>query len=109
MFHELRQYDLELSRVGTFLQNFEESGLPAMSACGFELVGAWIEDIGPNTATRYVWLARWENLDKRTEALQKVRVNPDYIAFGESIKGIIRNIDTRILRNVSFSPMLSTP
>jgi hypothetical protein len=109
MFHELRQYDLELSGVRTFLENFEKSGLPVMTACGFELVGAWIEEIGPSTATRYVWLARWENLDQRTEALQKVRVDPDYAAFGESIKGIIRHIDTRILRNVSFSPMLSTP
>ena len=107
MFHELRQYDLELSGVATFLKNFEESGLPVMTACGFDLVGAWMQEIGPNTATTYVWLARWENLDARTEALQKVRVNADYQAFGESIKGIIRRIDTRILRNVSFSPLLS--
>jgi hypothetical protein len=105
MFHELREYDLELSGVATFLKNFEESGLPVMTACGFELVGAWIQDIGPNTATKYVWLAKWENLDARTEALQKLRVNADYQAFGESIKGIIRRIDTRILRSVSFSPL----
>jgi hypothetical protein len=69
MFHELREYDLELSGVATFLKNFEESGLPV------------------------------------TEALQKLRVNADYQAFGESIKGIIRRIDTRILRGVSFSPL----
>jgi hypothetical protein len=71
MFHELRQYDLDLSGVGTFLENFEKAGLPAMTRCGFE-----------------------------------VRVDPEYIAFGQSIKGIVRRIDTRILRNVSFSPLL---
>jgi hypothetical protein len=36
-------------------------------------------------------------------------VDPDYIAFGQSIKGIIRRIDTRILRSVSFSPLLVSP
>jgi hypothetical protein len=109
MFHELREYDLELSGVATFLKNFEESGLPIMTAAGFELVGAWITDIGPNTATKFVWLARWDNLDARTEALGKLRVDSDYHAFGESIRGIIRKIDTRILRSVSFSPLFSPP
>ena len=109
MFHELREYDLELAGVATFLQHFEEIGLPALTACGFELVGAWVMDIGPNTATTFVWLARWENLDARTEALQKVRVSADYRAFGEAISGIVRKIDTRILRNVPFSPMLTAP
>jgi hypothetical protein len=108
MFHELRQYDLELPRVGEFLENFEKTGLPAMTRCGFEMAGAWVEDIGPQTATRYIWLARWERLDDRTEALQKVRVDPEYLAFGQAIRGIVRQIDTRILRNVSFSPLLRT-
>jgi hypothetical protein len=106
MFHELRQYDLDLAGVGTFLENFEKAGLPAMTRCGFEMAGAWVEDIGPETATRYIWLARWERLDARTDALQKVRIDPEYLAFGQSIKGIVRRIDTRILRNVSFSPLL---
>ena len=53
--------------------------------------------------------ARWENLDDRTKALQKTRESADYRAFGEAIRGIVRKIDTRILRNVSFSPLLTAP
>jgi len=109
MFHELREYDLELAGVATFLQHFEESAIPALTACGFDMVGAWVMDIGPNTATTFVWLARWENLDARTAALQKTRESPDYLAFGAKVRGIVRKIDTRILRNVSFSPLLTAP
>jgi hypothetical protein len=109
MFHELREYDLELSKVATFLQHYEELAIPALAACGWDMVGAWVQDIGPNTATTFVWLARWENLDARTAALQKTRESPDYLAFGEKVRGIVRKIDTRILRNVSFSPMLTAP
>jgi hypothetical protein len=109
MFHELREYDLELSGVATFLQHFEKLAIPELSACGFDMVGAWVQDIGPNTATTFVWLARWENLDDRTKALQKTRESADYRAFGEAVRGIVRKIDTRILRNVSFSPLLTAP
>jgi NIPSNAP protein len=109
MFHELREYDLELSKVGTFLQLYEEFAIPALADCGFDMVGAWVQDIGPSTATTFVWLARWETLDARTAALQKTRESPDYLAFGEKVRGIVRRIDTRILRNVSFSPLLAAP
>ena len=106
MFHELREYQLELSGMSTFLERFEKSGYPVMAACGFDMVGAWIQDIGPNSATTFVWLARWERLDLRSEALQRLRTNVEYQEFGESIKGLIHRIDTRILRNVPFSPLL---
>ncbi len=106
MFHELREYDLELSGVATFLQHFEAMALPELTACGFRMVGAWVQDIGPNTATTFVWLAQWDNLDARTEALQKTRESANYRAFGEAVRGIVRKIDTRILRNVPFSPLL---
>jgi hypothetical protein len=106
MFHELREYQLELSGMATFLDRFEKSGYPVMAANGFDMVGAWIQDIGPNSATTFVWLARWERLDLRSEALQRLRTNAEYKEFGESIKGLIHRIDTRILRNVPFSPLL---
>jgi hypothetical protein len=109
MFHELREYDLELSEVGTFVKKFEETGLPIMTKAGFEIAGAWMTDIGPNSATKFVWLARWDNLDARTEALGKLRVSEEYAAFGASIKGIIRRIDTRILRSLPFSPLYCPP
>jgi hypothetical protein len=105
MFHEFREYHLELPSVGTFLKHFETLGLPVMTACGFDVIGAWIQDIGPGTATTYVSLCRWEDLNARSETLDKLRVNEDYAAFGQAIKGIVREIDTRILRPVSFSTL----
>jgi NIPSNAP len=107
MFHELREYDLELPEVAAFLQHFEELAIPVLTACGFDMVGAWIQDIGPNTATTFVWLARWDSLDDRSAALQKTRESADYRVFGEAVRGKVRKIDTRILRNVPFSPLLA--
>ena len=107
MFHELRQYDLRLSGVAAFLESFEKFCLPALIRCGFQVAGAWLEEIGPETASRYVWMAQWEHLNARTEALEKVYVDPDFLTFVQQIQGIVRHIDTRILRNVSFSPLLA--
>lgn len=109
MFHELREYHLEFSSVGRFLEYYEKLGLPMLLESGFRLIGAWLQDIGPDTATTYVWLVQWDNLDDRTVALEKLREHPDFAKFGEATGKLVRKIDTRILRNVSFSPALSAP
>jgi hypothetical protein len=109
VFHELREYHLEFASVGRFLEHYEHLGLPMLRDCGFDLVGAWLQDIGPDTASTYVWLIQWENLDDRTAALEKLRMHPDYAQFGKLTGELVRTVDTRILRNLEFSPLLNRP
>ena len=104
MFHELREYHLKFAASALFLEHYENLGLPVLEECGFDLVAAWLQDVGPDTASTFVWLIRWDDLNARTEALDRLRAHPGYPPFGEATKDLIRKIDTRILRNVSFSP-----
>lgn len=104
MFHELREYHLKFSAIALFLEHFENLGAPMLEECGFELVAAWLQDVGPDTAATFAWLVRWDDLNARTEALDRLRVHPGYPAFSAATKDLIRQVDTRILRNVSFSP-----
>jgi hypothetical protein len=104
MFHELREYHLKFAASPLFLEHYENLSLPVLEECGFDLVAAWLQDVGPDTASTFVWLVRWDDLNARTEALDRLRVHPGWSAIGAATKDLIRHVDTRILRNVSFSP-----
>jgi hypothetical protein len=104
MFHELREYHLKFGSNALFLERIENLGVPLLKESGFDLVAAWLQDVGPDTASTFVWLVRWDDLNARTEALDRLRLHPGYAAFGAATKDLIRMVDTRILRNVSFSP-----
>jgi NIPSNAP len=104
MFHEVREYYLQFDAVATFLEAFEKLGLPAMRECGWRLEGAYLQDIGPRTGTTFVWLLAWVDLNERSDGLTAFRAHPDFPAFAAALNPLVTHIDTRILRDVSFSP-----
>lgn len=105
MFYELRQYRLQFSGVGAFMEAFATIGGPMLEECGFEILGAWVPDSGPDTGTAFTWMVRWADLNARTQALEALRAHPSYPKFAELTKSLIKDIDSRILRPLPFSPM----
>ena len=104
MFHEVREYYLRFDAVSVFLEAFENLGLPAMRECGWRLEGAYMQDIGPRTGTTFVWMLAWNDINERNDGLTAFRAHPAFPAFAEALNPLMTHIDTRILRDVSFSP-----
>jgi hypothetical protein len=102
--HEVREYYIRFDAVPEYLEAFEKA-LPAMRDSGFRLEGAWLQELGPRTGTTFVWMLGWKHLNERADALTAFRAHPDFPAFASVLNAILTHIDTRILRDVSFSPM----
>lgn len=104
MLHEIREYYIRFDAVPEYLDAFERA-LPAMKASGFRLEGAWLQELGPRTGTTFVWMLGWKHLNERADALTAFRAHADFPAFADVLNSILTHIDTRILRDVLFSPM----
>jgi hypothetical protein len=105
VFYELRQYRLQFSGVGAFMEAFASTGRPILAECGFEILGAWVPESGPDTGTAFTWMVRWPDLNARTQALEAVRSHPDYPKFAALTKSLVKDIDSRLLRPLPFSAM----
>jgi hypothetical protein len=106
--HEVREYYIRFDAVPVFLRAFEELGLSAMRASGFKLEGAYLQEIGERTGTSFVWMLAWNDLNERADALAALRAHDDFSAFADALYPLLTHIDTRILRDVSFSPTASS-
>ncbi|MGC0367372.1 hypothetical protein ABH922_005424 [Rhodococcus sp. 27YEA15] len=104
MLHEIREYYVRFDAVQEYLDVFERLGLPAMRSCGWRLEGAWLQEIGPRTGTTFVWMLAWKDLNERADGLTAFRAHADFASFAAALNPILTHIDTRILRDVSFSP-----
>jgi hypothetical protein len=50
----------------------------------------------------------WNDLNERADALAALRAHDDFSAFADALYPLLTHIDTRILRDVSFSPTASS-
>lgn len=55
MDHQLRTYRLKPGRLDDFLALWREHVVPAREACGFEVIGAWVN----RDAEEFAWVVRY--------------------------------------------------
>ena len=100
MYFELREYQMAFTASADYLQSFRTVGRKIMHESGFDIVGAWTTEIGPDTNSTLVWMIRWDSLEHRTRAFEAFRAHPGYPAFIQENTGRVVGILTRILNPV---------
>jgi hypothetical protein len=72
---------------------------------GFDLVAAWLLDIGEDSSTTFFWILRWADLNARAEAYGNLLSHEGWPAFAQVAQDVIVKMDNRIYQPLPFSPM----
>jgi hypothetical protein len=105
VFYEIREYYLRVNSFRPFTEVWSREALPMLQSAGFDLVAAWLPDIGEDSSTTFTWILRWPDLNARTDAYAKLRSHEGWPAFSETTRDLIVRISNRIYRPLPFSPM----
>ena len=103
MIVEMRSYDLINGRLNAFLAFYEANGLPIQKRILGGLICFLVTEIGPLNQVVHLW--RYADLQDRERRRQKLAEDPDWPVYLAKVPDYVDRMDTRILRNASFSPL----
>ncbi len=103
MIVDVRTYTLIPRKLATYLQAFEQHGLPVMKRHGLELIGYYVSQIGPLNQIVHLW--RYEDLADLERKRAARDADPAWAEFLSRTEGMLLQQDNKIMRPTSFSPV----
>ena len=103
MFYEIRTYRLKVGALPKYIALVAEQGIAIQRAHLGNLVGYFHSDIGPQNQIVHIWA--YDSLDDRERRRAALAADPAWLAFIPSIQELMEDMDSKIMRPTSFSPL----
>jgi hypothetical protein len=100
MYVEERMYQLVPGGVDEYFKQYGEYGLPVQLRHLPHLVGYYRTEVGTLDTVVHLWA--YDSLDQRDLCRKNLWADPDWQAYRPRIKGLIVQMDTRILKCAPF-------
>jgi hypothetical protein len=103
MFYEIRTYRIRTGAVPAYLKLVEEEGIGLQKKYLKDLVGYFHSEIGPLNQIVHIWA--YPSLDERERRRSALASDPAWQAFAPKIQALMEEMENKIMRPTSFSPL----
>ncbi|SAL76321.1 NIPSNAP family protein [Caballeronia arvi] len=103
MFYEIRTYRIRTGAVPAYLKLVEEEGIELQKKYLENLVGYFQSEIGPLNQIVHIWA--YPSLDERERRRAALANDPAWQAFAPKIQALMEEMENKIMRPTSFSPL----
>jgi hypothetical protein len=103
MFYEIRTYRIRTGAVPAYLKLVEEEGIALQKQYLKDLVGYFYSEIGPLNQIVHIWA--YPSLDERESRRAALANDPAWQAFAPKIQALMEEMENKIMRPTSFSPL----
>lgn len=103
MFYEIRTYRIKTGAVPVYLKLVEEEGIALQKRYLGQLVGYFHSEIGPLNQIVHIWA--YASLDDRESRRAALAEDSAWRAFVPKIQALMEEMESKIMRPASFSPL----
>ena len=103
MIYNIRTYNCVPRMLNKYIKIFEDYAMPVNNKHGFELIGYFISDIGPQNQIVHIW--EYKDLNEFNEMRKKRAADPAWADFRDRTAGMIADQEDKIMTGTPFSPL----
>ena len=103
MVYELRNYQLRMGALSTYLELAENKLLPALAEHGIKPTGFWKTEIGTLNEVVHLWA--FKDLNEREEKWAKWFQDPRRVEYMKTLSQVIMSQSNKILTPTTFSQL----
>jgi len=103
MIYNVRTYNCIPRMLNKYVDIFEKYAMPVNNKHGFNLIGYFISDIGPQNQIVHIW--EYKDLNEFNEMRKKRTADPAWSDFRERTAGMVASQEDKIMNGSNFSPL----